>query len=48
MSHPMIEVNDIVEGSVVGITKFGAFIELEDGKKDSSIFRRYQINLLRM
>ncbi|HQK83759.1 MAG TPA: S1 RNA-binding domain-containing protein, partial [Atribacter sp.] len=33
MSHPMIEVNDIVEGSVVGITKFGAFIELEDGKK---------------
>jgi len=32
-SHPMIEVNDIVEGSVVGITKFGAFIELEDGKK---------------
>ena len=33
MSHPMIEVNDIVECSVVGITKFGAFIELEDGKK---------------
>jgi len=33
MSHPMIEVNDIVEGSVVGITKFGAFVELEDGKK---------------
>jgi len=33
MSHPMIEVNDIVEGTVVGITKFGAFIELEDGKK---------------
>ena len=33
MSHPMIEVNDIVEGLVVGITKFGAFIELEDGKK---------------
>jgi len=29
----MIEVNDIVEGTVVGITKFGAFIELEDGKK---------------
>jgi len=29
----MIEVNDIVEGSVVGITKFGAFVELEDGKK---------------
>jgi S1 RNA binding domain protein len=33
MNHPMIEVNSIVEGSVVGITKFGAFVELEDGKK---------------
>ena len=31
--HPLIGVNDIVGGSVVGITKFGAFIELEDGKK---------------
>jgi len=27
------EVGNIVEGKVVGITKFGAFVELEDGKK---------------
>jgi len=33
MNHPMIEVNTIIEGAVVGITKFGAFVELEDGKK---------------
>ncbi|MCX6090154.1 MAG: S1 RNA-binding domain-containing protein [Candidatus Atribacteria bacterium] len=29
----MIEVDSIVEGVVVGITKFGAFVELPDGKK---------------
>ena len=29
----MVEVGNIVEGKVVGITKFGAFVELEDGKK---------------
>ncbi|HSV31505.1 MAG TPA: S1 RNA-binding domain-containing protein [Atribacteraceae bacterium] len=29
----MIEVDSIVEGTVVGITKFGAFVELKDGKK---------------
>ena len=29
----MIEVGSIVEGKVVGITKFGAFVELEGGKK---------------
>ncbi len=28
----MVEVGNIVEGKVVGITKFGAFVELEDGK----------------
>ena len=27
-----IEVDDVVEGKVTGITKFGAFIELPDGK----------------
>ncbi|MFC2469260.1 MAG: S1 RNA-binding domain-containing protein, partial [Negativicutes bacterium] len=27
-----IEVGDVVEGKVTGITKFGAFIELPDGK----------------
>ena len=29
----MVEVGNIVEGKVVGITKFGAFVELEDGKR---------------
>ncbi len=29
----MIEVDSVVEGTVVGITKFGAFVELEEGKK---------------
>lgn len=29
----MVEVDSIVEGKVVGITKFGAFIELDDGSK---------------
>ncbi len=29
----MVEVGSIVEGKVVGITKFGAFVELEDGKR---------------
>ncbi|MGQ9747538.1 MAG: S1 RNA-binding domain-containing protein, partial [Candidatus Caldatribacteriaceae bacterium] len=29
----MVEVDSIVEGKVVGITKFGAFVELDDGSK---------------
>lgn len=28
-----ISVGDIVEGKVTGITKFGAFVECEDGTK---------------
>jgi S1 RNA binding domain protein len=29
----MVELDSIVEGKVVGITRFGAFVELEDGKR---------------
>lgn len=29
----MVEVGSVVEGKVVGITKFGAFVELENGKR---------------
>ncbi|MEN3203519.1 MAG: S1 RNA-binding domain-containing protein [Atribacterota bacterium] len=29
----MVEIDSIVEGKVVGITRFGAFVELEDGKR---------------
>ncbi|BER93393.1 MAG: binding domain protein [Candidatus Atribacteria bacterium] len=29
----MVEVDSIVEGKVIGIAKFGAFVELEDGSK---------------
>ena len=32
-----VEVGSIVEGKVTGITKFGAFVELPDGKKYKSL-----------
>ncbi len=32
MGNNIIEVNSIIEGKVSGITKFGAFVDLPDGK----------------
>ena len=39
-----LEVGSIVEGKVTGFTSFGAFVDLDGGKREWYIFPRSQRN----